>query len=282
VIGWWFLLATAGAGEIVDATGATARADRTTRIVTVGGGITESVFALGAGPQVVGVDKTSVYPGAASKLPRVGYFRQLTAEGLISLGPELIVATDEAGPPAALDQVAAAGISVVRLSAEASVEAAEQRLRDLGTLLDRSAEAERLVASMKADLAEVDAPDRPPRVLFVYARGADTMQVGGTDTPSASMIELAGGVNAVDSYSGFKPLTAEGAIAVQPDFVLLTTRGLASVGGVAGMLAQPGIAQTPAGRARRIIAVDDLMLLGFGPRTGEAVRELADKLHGSR
>jgi iron complex transport system substrate-binding protein len=105
------------------------------------------------------------------------------------------------------------------------------------------------------------------------------MNVSGSGTSSESMIELAGGVNAVTGFTNYKPLTAEGVVAAAPDVILLTSRGLESAGGVDALLKQPGLALTPAGKARRVVAMDDLYLLGFGPRLGQAVKELCGKLH---
>jgi iron complex transport system substrate-binding protein len=116
-------------------------------------------------------------------------------------------------------------------------------------------------------------------VLFIYARGGGTLMVGGTGTPAAAMIRLAAGENAVSAFDGFKPLTAEAVTTAAPDVILVPSRGLATLGGVDGLVAQPGIALTPAGKARRVVAMDDLLLLGFGPRLGSAVRELAILLH---
>jgi iron complex transport system substrate-binding protein len=112
-------------------------------------------------------------------------------------------------------------------------------------------------------------------VLFVYARGAGTLQVAGQETGAGTMIALAGGINAAQGFTGYRPLTAEAVVAAQPDVVLLTDRGLESIGGIDAVLAQPGVALTSAGTARRVVSLDDGMLLGFGPRTGDGVVALA-------
>jgi iron complex transport system substrate-binding protein len=111
-------------------------------------------------------------------------------------------------------------------------------------------------------------------VLFVYARGAGTLMVSGGGTSAAEMLRLAGATNAVQGFEGFRPLTAEAVVAARPDIVLLPSRGLASLGGVEAVLKLPGMALTPAGRARRVVALDDTLLLGFGPRLADAVEQL--------
>jgi len=117
-----------------------------------------------------------------------------------------------------------------------------------------------------------------PRVLFIYSRGSGAPQVGGTKNASDEMIKLAGGENAVKDFEGFKPLTPEALVAIQPDVILLPTRGLQSLGGIEAVLKLPGIADTPAGKNRRIIDIDDLLLLSFSPRVGEGILQLCEKL----
>ncbi|MEZ4240285.1 MAG: ABC transporter substrate-binding protein [Myxococcota bacterium] len=271
------LCAAAWAGTVTDATGATVTVARTDTLVVLSGGLTEAAYALGAGDRLVGTDVTSTFPAAARALPQLGYYRSLTAEGVLSLGADVVVAPDDAGPPAVLAQLRASGARVVILPGAPGVDAAAERITLLGRLLDAEPRAAALVAALRADLAAVRPADAP-RVLFVYARSAGAMQVAGRDTAAGAMIALAGGENAVDAWSGYRPLTAEAVVAAAPDVILLTDHGLASVGGVDAVLAQPGVALTPAGRERRVVALDDLLLLGFGPRTGQGVAELAARL----
>jgi iron complex transport system substrate-binding protein len=255
------------------------------RIVSTAGAVTETIFALGAQDEVVAVDVSSVYPEAATKLPKVGYARQLSAEGILSMNPTQVIVTEDAGPPEVIDQVEKAGVKVVRLSNKHTPEAAVERILQIGEALGRKAEAEKLAATVKTELAEaaalVAATSSKPSVLFIYARGGGTMNVSGTGTSADAIITLAGGKNAVNGYENYKPLTAEGAVAAAPDVILVTSRGLEASGGVEGLLKQPGLALTPAGKAGRVIALDDLYLLGFGPRLGQAVKELCTQLHAA-
>jgi iron complex transport system substrate-binding protein len=255
------------------------------RLVGIGGAVTEILFALGVGERLVGSDTSSYYPAAAAALPKVGYQRQIAAEGVISLAPSLVIHTDAAGPPHALAQIASAGIELAEFPEVWTIEAAKDRIRALATRVDRVASGDELIAKLDAELAELatlraklaGAP-LGPSVVFVYARGADVLMVGGRKTAAASMIELAGGRLAFE-HEEFLPLSAEAVIQAAPELLLVTERGLGSVGGEDGMLSQPGLAETPAGRAKRIVAVDDLALLGFGPRTGETLLALARAFH---
>jgi iron complex transport system substrate-binding protein len=231
----------------------------TSRIVTLGGSVTEIVYALGAGEQVVGVDASSVYPQAATETPSVGYFRRLPAEGVLSLDPSLILALEGTGPPTVLDQLRSAGVRVELIQDDSSVDAARQKIRTIAGLLGREAQADSLIQTMEADLAEARAlreeASSSPRVLFIYARGSGTMNVAGTGTSAEAMIELAGAENAITGFEGFKPMTSEAVVSAAPDVLLLLTRGLESLGGIDGLLEQPGIDLTPAGENRRIVAM---------------------------
>tara|TARA_B100000575_G_scaffold286653_1_gene283725 strand:- start:271 stop:1119 length:849 start_codon:yes stop_codon:yes gene_type:complete len=272
------LLAVIGpvfAGTITDSTGAVIEANDPKRIVTVAGNVSETVFALGAGDRVVAVDASSVFPPAAQQLPKVGYYRNINAEGILSMSPDLVIATDSAGPPPVIAQIRGAGIPIAILDSAQSFEGAQNRVTQIAALLDKTAEGKALTASMADELSAMKKPATPPKVLFIYARGAGTQNVAGTDTAANAMIELAGGVNAVSEYTGYKPMNAEAIITASPDYILFTARGLESIGGVEAAAALNGIAQTPAGMNKKIIAIDDLMLLGFGPRTSQGAIELS-------
>jgi iron complex transport system substrate-binding protein len=256
----------------------------TSRIVSLGGSVTEIVFALGVGDRVVGVDTSSTYPkDAVEALPKVGYQRRLAAEGVLSLKPTLILATDQAGPPEAIQQLRDSGVTVLILKAEESVEGAKAKIMGFGMALGKQAEAEALVRQLDEDIEQANEllkqVESQPKVMFIYARGAGTAQVAGTNTGAHAMIELAGAKNAVTEYERYKPLTAEAAVAAAPDVILMLSNGLKSVGGVDGLLKEPGIAQTPAGQNRRIVDMDDEYLLSFGPRMGKAVIDLIYLLH---
>jgi iron complex transport system substrate-binding protein len=255
------------------------------RVVTVGGAATEIVFALGAGDRLVATDSTSVWPEAAKALPKVGYMRSLSAEGVLSLRPEQVLVTADTGPAAAIAQLRAAGAKVTTLDAAHSIEGLRRNVRTVADALgvpERGAALDQRIADAWRDTqSAVAATAGRPRVLFVLAHGgrAQTM-VSGTGTAADAMISLAGGTNPLAGVKGYKPLTAEGALGAAPDVILVTREGLESFGGARALLAHPGLALTPAGKAGRVVSFDALYLLGFGPRTPEAVRALADAIHG--
>ncbi|MEG2029471.1 MAG: helical backbone metal receptor [Janthinobacterium sp.] len=252
------------------------------RIVSVGGALTEIVYALEAQGELVGVDTTSLYPAVARQLPQVGYARTLSAEGVLSLAPTQLIATEEAGPQAVLRQVREAGVPVAVLSANNQFEGLLERVKQVGRITGRADPAARLAQSLQQQwrgaLAKVQQRQHAPvRVLFILAHAPNQVMVGGRETGADAMLAYAGAVNVMGGqggFAGYKPLTPEAVIAAQPDIVLVTDQGLKASGGVDGILTLPGLAQTPAGRKQRIVSQEAMLLLGFGPRMPLALAEL--------
>jgi iron complex transport system substrate-binding protein len=259
-----------------------ARAAALPRLVTVSGAITEVVYLLGAESQLVGTDTTSLYPAAALNTPKVGYMRQLSAEGLLSLRPDALIATTEAGPPVVLDQVRSAGVKVERVAADHTWGEVQAKVQAVGRASAREAQARNLQATLDAQWAQVQqqvaASSRArPRVLFILSHSASP-QVAGQKTAANAMIEFAGGVNAIRGFEGYRPMTAEAAAGAAPDFILTTTQGIEALGGIDRFWQRPELALTPAYRRRALIALDALLLIGFGPRLPQAVQEIHRQL----
>ena len=285
------VLAGLAAIAALGAGGRSASAAGALRIVSVGGALTETLYALGAQGELVGVDTTSLYPEAARTLPSVGYARALSAEGVLSLAPTLLVATEEAGPPAVLRQLEAAKLPIHLLDSGHSIEGVLARTQRLSALVGRvdagRAFTERLQADWQAARARMAAlqahdPAQRPRVLFVMGQAINQLRVAGRRTGADALISYAGARNAFTDFDGYKPLTPEAAIAAAPDVIVATDQGLAAVGGIANLLRSPGLAQTPAGRRQRVVSVEILLALGFGPRLPLAVTALAEALYAPR
>jgi iron complex transport system substrate-binding protein len=164
-------------------------------------------------------------------------------------------------------------VRVVRVPAVVDLDGARARVRQLAALVGAKSRGEALIAASDAALAAIPTLASRPKVAFVYARGAGTLLLAGRGTSVEALVVASGGTLAAP-WEGFRPITAEAVVAAAPEVLLLTTRGLDSVGGIDGLLAIPGVAATPAGRARRVVAIDDLLLLTLGPRTPEAARLL--------
>lgn len=260
-----------------------AAAEPPERLVTVGGAMTEIVYALGAHGMLVGSDTSSYYPKEAEALPKVGYQRALSAEGILSLQPDMVILTDEAGPPPVLKQLKAAGVTLLMLPASRNVHDTKAHIRAIGHALGRDSEASARIAAIEkahtALNALLEANPTQKKLMFVLQHGGGAPMVAGSDTAADAIMTLAGGDNVVDSYAGYKPLTPESAVALNPDIILITHEGLAQAGGKKGLLKTPGLALTNAGKTGNIIAMDALFLLGFGPRTIEAATALHRALH---
>lgn len=270
---------------VPDATGKDVVVEDVSRIVPLNGDITEIVFALGLGPNVVATDTSALYPDEALALPKVGYQRELSAEGVLAMEPTVVIGDEDAGPPEVLEQVRSTGAPVVILPVDDTIKGPAALIRGVGEALGVPEAADALATDVEMSLNETaelvaSVQDRP-RVAFLYIRGQGTQMISGTGTSADAVITAAGGINAgADSgVEGYFPITPEALVEAAPDVILVMQAGLVSVGGVDGLLSIPGIGQTPAGEGERIIAFDDLYLLGFGPRIDDAVHDLALALH---
>lgn len=250
-----------------------------TRIVSLSGTTTEVLCALGLQANLVGVDITSTYPEAMQQLPKVGHDRNMSAEAVLALRPDIIVGISENIRPELAEQLKTGHTSLQLFHMERSPEGAKSLIRAMADSFHAGEKAEPVCRQIDEDLKAKVSLDKQPRVLFIYARGTGTLMVAGEHTYPNSMIGLAGGVNAVSGFEDFKPLTSEALVAANPDVVLMFSSGLESLGGMEGLLKVPGMAQTHAGKNEQVIEMDGQFLTGFGPRTGKAIAELSKKLH---
>lgn len=259
---------------------------RASRIVSIGGDVTEIVYALGEGERIVAVDTTSTYPAAALKEKKsVGYMRALSAEGVLSLAPDLIIASEGAGPAEAVRALKTATVPFHEIPDRDTANGVTEKILAVGASLGKKAEARRLadrVWSQFARLAE-KRTENPEgiRTLFVLNASGDRIVVGGSGTSADAALRLAGARNAAGNLEGFKPLTAEGLVALAPEAIIVMTGGRG--GDDAEALGQrPAVKLSPAGRSGRIKDVEGSYLLGFGPRAPEAIEELLDWLSETR
>lgn len=269
-----------GAMALAGMTGAPAHAaGASKRIVTLGGDITEIVYALGQGGQIAGRDATSTYPPEVEKLPDVGYFRQLGAEGVLSLRPGLILASASAGPPEVIQQLRSAGVEIVQLAeghSEASLLSKVKRIAEaLGVPAQGEALAARLEGEMKAAKQAVAVMPGRPRVLFIINAGSGAPMAAGRETAADALITLAGAENVFSDQTGYKAISLEAAAAAAPQAIALMDQTLASIGGVDGVATHPALRLTPAAKTKRIFARPGSYLLSFGPRLPEAIVDFA-------
>lgn len=250
-----------------------AQAAPPSRVVGLGGPVTEIVYALDAGQRMVGVDMSSLYPPAALKLPKVGYYRSFSVEGVASLKPDLILALDHSGPPQAMEQVRKLGGKVVVLPSEPTLAALDQRILGVAAALEVPTQGQALVDKLHTELRAIKPSTDRPRVLMVSSH-TGKMQAIGEDTAGDAMLKLVGATNVMAGHQGFKPFSAEAAAALKPDVIVTTSMSITASGSADAFLAQPGLSATPAARGRRLVVMDDLLLLSFGPRLPEALRLL--------
>ncbi|BAO83784.1 ABC-type hemin transport system, periplasmic component [Serpentinimonas maccroryi] len=264
------------------ATGAAAASARSPRLITVGGSLTEAVFALGAEAQLVGTDTTSLYPAAAQATPKVGYMRQLSAEGLLALRPDVVLALAGSGPPLVLQQLHSARVQVELIERRHEWDDVRRTVQAAGRATGRGAAAQDLLRQLEQEWtrvrAQVQAYRGPtPRALFIMAHGGSPLVAGG-QTAAHAMLTLAGARNVVSGFNGFRPLTAESMAAAAPDVIVTTTQSLQAVGGAEGFWRRPELALTPAWQRRHSGAAlwhqDALALLGFGPRLAQVLEAL--------
>lgn len=248
------------------------------KIVSLNGAVTEIVAALGHEKEIVGVDVTSTYPETIKTTAKdLGHVRSISIESIVALKPTVIIATEKDMSPELAEKIKSAGIEAHILKQDFSPEGTKKLIADVAGIL-KHADFKALTDKIDADLAKVQPIAKAPKVLFIYARGAGTLMVAGTNTPIEKTIALASGQNAITEFEDYKPLTPESLIKGNPDVILLFTSGLESLGGVDGLLKIQGVDKTNAGKNKKIIALDGALISGFGPRVGEGAAALNAEL----
>lgn len=254
----------------------------TERIITAGSAITEIVCALGDCDKIIASDRTSLYPKHIQQLPSIGYRSGINAEGIISLKPTLIIAENEYVEEAVLQQLASTGVKLVIVDQRYSFEDTKKAINQIASVLGRDAEGKKLIASNESLIAEskavLDRVTNSPKVLCVFNRGTATVSVAGKKT-FAEILHYVKATNALNNIDGYKPLNTEALIASNPDYLLMASTGFESIGGMEGVLKIPGVAQTTTGKKKQIIVIETMKLTNFGPRFGEAVKELVAALY---
>lgn len=248
------------------------------RLICIGSAVTEIVYALQANDLIVGVDTTSIYPDAARSLPSIGYSRTLSAEGVLSLSPSQILCTEDAGPPVVLQQIQDAGIRMQRIPAHHTFTGVCDRVIAIGQAIHRQTQADQLKLQLQQRWARIEDAMKAkpfssaaPRVLFIHSMNPSQVMVSGQETNANAMIRYAGLRNAMDGFRGYKPLTPEAVIMANPDLILVTDQGLQAIGGRSQLARLPGMERTKAILSQKLISMDAVYLLGFGPRMPEAV-----------
>jgi iron complex transport system substrate-binding protein len=255
------------------------------RIAAIGGSVTEIVYALGEEERLVARDTTSVFPKEALKLPDIGYMRQLSPEGVLSVSPDAIIALEGSGPPEALDVLKKASVPLVVVPEQFSREGILEKIKVVGHALGADEKGVQLASRVGADISAAEALTanipRRKRVLFILSIQGGKILASGTGTAANGIITMAGGENVITDFQGYKQLSEEAVITAKPDVILMMDRA-GPQPTEAEVLANAAIAPTPAGKGKRLIRMDGAYLLGFGPRTAGAIRDLTTALYAEQ
>lgn len=273
--------AQAGAWTVTDASGRKVEIADISRIVTIGGAVTEIVYALGFGDKVVAIDLTSTYPAAARTRPSIGYMRALSPEGVLSLTPSVVLAIEGSGPPDAIEVLTRASVPFALVPEGHDEAAALKKIRFVAEALGVPEKGEVLAKQVAADFAAVSAMrtkiSARRTAVFVLAVGNGTPTIAGEHTSAEGIFKLAGAENAIKGMNGYKPATAEAMLAAAPQAVItMIERGHGL--GPDVLFALPAFAGTPAAKDKRLVSVPSYYLT-FGPRTAHAARDLAAALY---
>lgn len=255
------------------------------RVISAGGSISEWLVAVGAEQQLVGVDTTSLHPQSLQALPSVGYQRQLAAEGVLTLQPQVLFGSDEMGPPPVLQQLRSAGVQIETLPVDANMLAVSQAVRRIGAVLARSEQAEQALSAFKQGiwqqqqkLALIDGS--APRVLLVFSVGHGNPLTAGTNTVGDWLIKQAGGEN-LAVHAGFKALSSESMLALNPQVIIVADRHNQGLAALESILSHAAALQySDAVKNKRIVALDPTLLVGgLGPRLPEQIAQLMDAFY---
>lgn len=280
-----FMFAPADAApvQVKDAHGREIRIENSSRIISIGGAITEILYAMGMEDRIIGVDTTSIFPPRALKeKPDVGYMRQLSPEGVLGLGPTLVLANDGAGPKEAVAVLESAAVPFVRVPDHFTAEGILERIRLVAAATGVPARGECLAKDVETSLSRLAALrkniGKPARVMFILSFTNGKPMVAGRGTAADGIIKLAGGVNAVTDFEGYKMISDEAVVAARPEAILGMERTNFKMT-PSDVFEHAAFALTPAAERKTYISMDGLYLLGFGPRTAQAATDLAHALY---
>ncbi|MFZ9806785.1 MAG: heme/hemin ABC transporter substrate-binding protein [Ilumatobacteraceae bacterium] len=251
------------------------------RIIVLNEAIAEIVISLGFADKIIGRDATTTL-AALESIPKVSSGHDISAESVLELKPTLVIGDTRSGPPEAIQQLRGAGVPIVLAPEVWKLSDIAPRIKLIADALGADTFGTKLLDATQNDIDQalntLDSSTASPRVAFIYVRGtASVFLLGGKESGADEMIRSAGGIDVGTDLklAAFTPLTSEAIVNANPEIIVVTTRGLASVGGIDGLLDLPGIAQTPAAKTRSVVSIDDDLLFSFGPRTGELIIRLA-------
>ncbi|EJF90613.1 heme/hemin ABC transporter substrate-binding protein [Bartonella tamiae] len=259
------------------------RFEDTTRIVSVGGALTEIVYALDAQNDLIARDTTSMYPSDALKLPDIGYMRALSPEGILSLNPHGILLVEGSGPSTTIEILANTSVPMIVVPENFTKEGIIEKIKIIGQALHREKQSNELIKKVVEEFKINDdflnTIKKPKKILFALSVQNGRVMASGKNTAADGVIKLSGAVNAINEFEGYKILNDEAIINAAPDLILMMDHGGVNTS-IEDVMKIPSVTTTPAAKNKAVIKMDGLYLLSFGPRTPLAVRELAHALYG--
>lgn len=236
------------------------------RIISAGSAVTELILALHAEQSLIAVDVTSQLP-EGQQLPKIGYHRRLSAEGLLALSPTKLIGSDEMGPAPVLQQLKSTGVDIEVVNTQANVDGLKARIDQIAAILNKPQEAQQLKSLVDQQVQSLKAnqpTNQKKKVLFLLIHEGRAANVAGTDTTPDAIINLAGAINpAADKITAYKPLSSESMVEMQPDVILVSGRSFEKLGGPDAIIKMmPLLAATPAGQNKRIMTIDGAALVG--------------------
>ncbi|WP_339866748.1 ABC transporter substrate-binding protein [uncultured Algoriphagus sp.] len=249
------------------------------KIISAGGTITEVVDALGYGDLIIATDITSTFPASMQDLPSIGYRNQIKAEGILALGPDLVLIEEGYLNPDVVTQLKAAQVNIEVFTKPTTVEGTKKLVTELATFFEEEDKGKEVNAAIDADIAALnsylESEESKPKAIFLMARGPETVFIAGDKTFASEMFKLAKIEGTATGFDEFAPMTPESLVSMNPEYLVFFESGIQSVGGKDGLVAIQGIDQTTAFKENQIVALDGQYLSGFGPRVGKAALELA-------
>lgn len=255
------------------------------RIISIGPDITEIIYQLGAGDELVGRDMRSIYPPQAANLADVGYMRTLNAEGLLSLYPDKIIASQLAAPSVVFEQIESMGIPVIFISGEPSINGMINRIQQVAKAVERESQGGELVKQMQATLAQIPSTKLPLNVMFIRSFNNNNILAAGKETLIDYVFQIAGVNNALPDMNRYQTLSGEGLILAKPDLIVTTKTAMRYFQNEEDFWLLDNVINTPAGKNRQLLVMDDMALLSFGLQTPQAIlflRHYAEKLVASQ
>lgn len=234
------------------------------KVISLGGAVTEVIYALGQEKYLVGTDISSVHPKEATRLPSVGYYRNLPLEGLIKLNPDIILASEHAGPKYVLDKLKSIGVKIEIIDDKPTVRSLSNRINQIAEIFDTPNKGNKLKDKIQNDIASNSQPGKHVRALVLMVHSNQTLAAGSNTAPDL-LLQLSGMQNILKQENGYVRISDESLAALAPDIIILTGSGNPS------NTSRPGIQLTPAAQNNNIATVDSLLMLSIGPRIGESL-----------